>query len=247
MRIETGNMVLYKNLIKRSEAALVFGILVALLTLLFPPEGRAEPCEPAAATEGLAVFDTIIGPIKVDTAFLGDPFGGDAAPSMHPTFYIWYPDAKPVDPATKLQGWLGPCDGSDDFIVSFRLEETADDAKPHGEFSSIARRRTNLRETGADLFQGFPWADHNLDGPVSGDRDYFVLDDMGERIATLSCSAWRGAAAPPQPSCHGRIGFLDQGFVVRVRFPSRMGFDGTIAKWRDVADFIDEQLALWRS
>ena len=247
MWIKTGNMTPHKNRIRRSEAALVFGILVALLTFLFPPEGRAEPCEPAAATEGIAVFETVVGPIKVDTAFLGDPFGGDAAPSMHPTFYIWYPDATPVDPATKLRGWQGPCGSSDNFIVSFRLEETADEAKLHGEFATIARVRANLRETGTDFFQGYDWADHNLDGPVTGERDYFVLDDLGVRIAILTCTAWRGAAAPPQPSCHGLIGFLDRGLIVRARFPSQMGFDGATAKWRDVADFIDGQLALWRN
>ena len=247
MWIKTGNMTPHKNRIRRSEAALVFGILVVLLTFLFAPEGRAEPCEPAAGTEGIAVFETVFGPIKVDTAFLGGSFGGDATQSMHPNFYLWYPDATPVDPKTIIRGWYGPCGPADHFIVSFWLEEDANHSKPFGAFATIARGRANLRQTGSDFFQGFDWADHNLDGPVTGARNYFVHDDTGVRIALLKCSAWRGNAAPPQPTCHGLIGFLDRGFAVHATVPAQMGFDGATAKWRDVADFIDEQLALWRN
>ena len=236
----------YKVRIWRPRAAALLGLLVAILILGIPLAGRADPCE-AAAARGLEVFDTIIGPLKVDRSYLGDPFFGVGVPSMTPTFSLWYPDGTPVDLSSRFRGRLGLCNDGKRFMISFRLEETPEHAKPSGALATIARVRANLRETGADFFQGYDWADHNLDGPITGERDYYVLDDTGARIARLGCTSWRGSAAPPQPSCHGLIGFFDRGFVVYVRFPAQMGFDGTVAKWRDVADFIDRQLTLWRS
>jgi hypothetical protein len=72
------------------------------------------------------------------------------------------------------------------------------------------------------------------------------MDDMGDRIAILSCFPWRGNDVPPRPLCDGLIGFMDRGLAVYAKFPAQMGFDGTTAKWRDIADFIDAQIALWR-
>jgi hypothetical protein len=73
------------------------------------------------------------------------------------------------------------------------------------------------------------------------------MDDNGARIATLYCTAWRGSAAPPNPLCSGLIGFFDRGLVVHVVMPVELGFDGTVATWQAVADFIDQQVALWRN
>jgi hypothetical protein len=233
-------------LIRRSQAALAFGILVTLLAVLFPSKSLADPCDPAAP-KGIAVFDTVIGQIKVDTAFLGDSWSGKASPSMRPTFFLWYPDATPVEPKTQMKRWLCPVRNTDRFIVEFRLDESANDKEPSGAFATIARARANLRQTGTDIFQSTVWADHNLNGPVSGERDYFVMDDNGARIAILDCTAWRGSAAPPNPLCSGLIGFFDRGFVVHVVMPAELGFDGTVAKWQAVADFIDQQIALWRN
>lgn len=232
------------ELIWRPRTAALLGLLVANLFLGIPMAARADPCE-AAPDKGLTVFDTIIGPVKVDRAFLGDPFFGVGAPSMTPTFSLWYPDGAPIDLMSKSRARREPCDEGRRGIISFRLEETSDHAKPFGALATIARVRANLHETGVDFFQGFASADHNLDGPVSGERNYHIMDDLGERIAILSCTAWRGSAAPPRPSCHGLIGFFDRDVVVFVVLPAQLGFDGTSAKWRDVADFIDKQINIW--
>lgn len=164
---------------------------------------------------------------------------------MTPTFSLWYPEGTPLDLANRGRNRPGLCDAGEKSIVSFRLAETPEHAKPPGELATIERVRANLRDTGADFFQGFAWADHNLDGPISGERDYYVMDDLGDRIAILTCTAWHGNAAPPRPSCHGLIGFMDRGLAVYATFPAQMGFDGTTAKWRDIADFIDAQIAIW--
>lgn len=154
-----------------------------------------------------------------------------------------------VDVRLADQRVIGPAECDTDAksaTIRFRLVGDDMDPGPTGPFAIIKRARDRIARTGQDALQGMTWADHNLDGPISGLRDYFVFDDAPVATAQLTCSAWSGPEAPPVPLCDGLIAFNDAGLAVQVQMPSYLGFQGTTAVWREVAAGIETMIADWR-
>jgi hypothetical protein len=96
------------------------------------------------------------------------------------------------------------------------------------------------------VFQDASWAEHSLDGPISGTtRVYSIFKEDEDLVVMFLCSAYRGDLAPVNPTCDGHVWDRTLNLVLYMRFPSDQGQAGTEERWRQPVEAAIELIQSW--
>ncbi len=155
-------------------------------------------------------------------------------------FAFWMPSLRWVERNRWFTPQFRPCEAGrprpteDNYSVFFGIEWPFIQGSEASQFARpFLNAKKELQETGRLLSQNHKNFEHNLNGPISGLKNYHVYSDDGDLAIKLHCAElWGPTKRAPNPACAGRVWQRSSDLILHIRFPADQGQRENVERWR---------------